>query len=144
MFKKGRFTSRLADPASPSSDVLKLVNPDTTCSNETLRILAIAAPAGLLVSVARDPRAIGKALAAVGSSRLEPEAEAELEQQLYERALGLAEKGPIQLGGQVVNAAQLRDLLEQTYRKQARLAADPAVRARLVDLANSIRPWSLL
>ncbi len=100
--------------------------------------------ARLLVSIADSPAAIGKALSAVTASRLDPVVEAELEQTLYERALDLAGGGPIPLGGQRVDAAQLRDLLEQTYRKQARLATDPAIRAHLVDLANSIRPWSLL
>ncbi|MEN0071730.1 MAG: tetratricopeptide repeat protein, partial [Propionicimonas sp.] len=97
-----------------------------------------------LVSTATDGNSIGRALAAVGESRLDPWAETEFEQVLLERAVDLAAKGPIQFGGRPTTAPQLRDLLEQTYRKRARLAADPAVRARFVDLANSIRPWSLL
>jgi len=100
--------------------------------------------AGLLVATARDSDSIGRALAAVSASRLDPWTETELEQSLLERALELADRGPVRLGGQPATASQLRDLLEQTYRKRARLAEDPAVRARFVDLANSIRPWSLL
>ena len=100
--------------------------------------------AAVLVSLARDPATITKALAAVSSSRLDPEVAARYERTLYERALDLAQKGPIPLGGQRVEAGQLRELLEQTYRRLARLTTDPADRAALVDLANSIRPWSLL
>jgi hypothetical protein len=45
--------------------------------------------------------------------------------------------------GQELNERSLQLGLEQTYRVQARLAATPADRVRLVDLANAVRPRSL-
>ncbi len=98
----------------------------------------------LLVTQANDAATIDRALAAVGTTRFEPAAQVEYEQVLLERALELAGKGPLKLGGQQVDAAAVRSRLEQTYRRRAGLTADPAERARYVDLANSIRPWSLL
>lgn len=98
----------------------------------------------LLATQAKDAPTIDRALTAVGSSRLEPVAQAEYEQLLLERALDLAAKGPVQLGGQRIDAAELRTRLEQAYRRRASLTTDPTERAHYVDLANSIRPWSLL
>ncbi|MCW5951296.1 MAG: protein kinase [Propionibacteriaceae bacterium] len=109
----------------------------------------------LLATHAQDGPAIDRALAAVASSRLEPAVQAEHEQLLLERALALAGKGQLQLAGsagkrlqpgvrQQLDVAGLRARLEDAYRKRAGLTADPTERAHYVDLANSIRPWSLL
>ncbi|MCA0252182.1 MAG: serine/threonine-protein kinase PknG [Actinobacteria bacterium] len=98
----------------------------------------------LLATQAHDIPAIDRALTAIGASRLEPVAQAEYEQLLLERALDLAGKGPVRLGGQDLDAAGLRGRLEQAYRNRAALTSDPAERAHYVDLALSIRPWSLL
>ena len=38
----------------------------------------------------------------------------------------------------------LRAKLADTYRELARLTDEPEIRAGWVDLANSLRPWSLL
>lgn len=97
----------------------------------------------LLVAEARDAAGIDQALTAVRSSRLEPAVQAEYEQVLLERALALP-TFPVRLGGQQLDAMTLRGRLEQAYRARASLTADPTGRARYVDLANSIRPWSLL
>ena len=63
---------------------------------------------------------------------------------LYQRAAALAGSGTIKLAGQTLTPAMLRELLAASYLELGRLNDDPAVRAGYVDLANSLRPWSLL
>ena len=98
----------------------------------------------LLASRARDAAGIDQALKAIDSARLEPSVQAEYEQELLEKALPLAARGPLQLRGQRIDATGVQELLEASYRRRATLATTPTERARFVDLANSIRPWSLL
>ena len=127
------------DDIAGSLAALQLVPSTSRGYPESQRLLATN-----LVAVASDPDGITKALSALSNARLDPQSEAEQEQVLYELALELSKGRSLKLAGREVPAAQLRDLLEQTYRKRARLCDDPAVRAAFVDLANSIRPWSLL
>ena len=127
------------DDIAGSLAALQLVPSTSRGYPESQRLLATN-----LVAVASDPDGITKALSALSSARLDPQVEAEQEQVLYELALDLSKGTSLRLAGREVPASQLRDLLEQTYRKRARLSEDPAVRAAFVDLANSIRPWSLL
>lgn len=48
------------------------------------------------------------------------------------------------IGGIRATPRHLREALEESYRRLAELTTDPDERARLVDKANSVRPWSLL
>ncbi|MGC3952701.1 MAG: tetratricopeptide repeat protein [Propionicimonas sp.] len=98
----------------------------------------------LLARQARDATAIEQALGAVANARLDPATQAEYEQELLERALELGDQNQARLRGSALDPAQVRSLLEQTYRRRAGLTTDPTERAQYVDLANSIRPWSLL
>jgi serine/threonine-protein kinase PknG len=85
-----------------------------------------------------------EAFKAIGQARLEPELEAEYRVILYRRAMAMAAKGSAKLSGQTMTESMLRDLLVASYLELGRLTDDPAVRAGYVDLANSLRPWSLL
>jgi serine/threonine-protein kinase PknG len=100
--------------------------------------------AAQLVAAAQDEPAISRALTAITDARLEPVVVAEYSQQLYERAARLVGPQGIQLAGERLTAGQVRDRLEAAYRRRASLTPDDALRARLVDAANAIRPWSLL
>jgi serine/threonine-protein kinase PknG len=98
-----------------------------------------------LVTLAADGDGMDEAFQAIAQARLEPETEAQYEALLYRRALTLTGNGnPLRLGGETLTPAMLRDRLAGAYRDLGRLADDPAVRAGYVDVANSLRPWSLL
>jgi serine/threonine-protein kinase PknG len=89
-----------------------------------------------------------KAAATIERLQLDAAERAALSSSIYERALMGVRDGSIPAGsdimlGQELNERSLQLGLEQTYRVQARLAATPADRVRLVDLANAVRPRSL-
>ena len=100
--------------------------------------------AGLLAREAHDMAGIERALSVVAASRLDAATQAQYEQVLLQRALEEGAKNPARVRGTTLDPTRVRGLLEETYRTRARLASDPATRARFIDLANSIRPWSLL
>ena len=107
---------------------------------ESLRLRA-----GRLVSLAADPDGINQALAAVEKAPLELIENRGYRATLLERAARLADqRGQITISGKSVDAAALRAKLAETYRELARLTDEPEIRAGWVDLANSLRPWSLL
>lgn len=97
-----------------------------------------------LVSLATDPSGINRAFEAIGQARLDPLTQADYRVILLGRAMRLAGQGELELAGQQISQAGLRDLLANGYRELGRLADDARVRAGYVDLANSLRPWSLL
>ena len=97
-----------------------------------------------LVSLAVSPDGMTEAFKALGQAQLEPELEAEYRVILYRRAMAMATKGSVKLSGQTMTESMLRDLLVASYLELGRLTDDPAVRAGYVDLANTLRPWSLL
>lgn len=97
-----------------------------------------------LVTLATDARGLDEAFSAIAQARLEPETEAQYHALLYRRALGLAGSGTLRLGGDTLTPAAVRDRLAGAYRDLGRLTADPGLKAAYVDVANSLRPWSLL
>ncbi len=97
-----------------------------------------------LVALANDAASLDEAFRAIAQAKLDPRTAAEYDALLYRRALSLAGAGTVTLGGQAHTPATIRDQLAASYRELGRLADDPAVRAGYVDVANSLRPWSLL
>ncbi|MFT4110022.1 tetratricopeptide repeat protein [Propionicimonas sp.] len=97
-----------------------------------------------LVALADDAPRLDDAFRALGQARLEPRVEAEYRVLLLRKAFDLAGAGGITLGGRPTTTAMVRDDLVTGYRELARLTEDPGIRAGYVDLANSLRPWSLL
>jgi serine/threonine-protein kinase PknG len=97
-----------------------------------------------LVTLAADGNGMDEAFRAIAQARLEPDTEAQYEVLLYRRALTLAGAGSLRLGGETLTPAMLRDRLAGAYRDLGRRADDPSIRAGYVDVANSLRPWSLL
>lgn len=97
-----------------------------------------------LVNLAVDPSGMTEAFKAVSQARLDPRTEAEYRVVLYQRALAKAGGGSVALSGQTMTESMIRDLLVAAYLELARLTEDQGVRAGYVDLANALRPWSLL
>ncbi len=97
-----------------------------------------------LIGLGNDPLHLAEALRVLGHARLDEKTTMTFQAAIYERALAAAGKAPVRLGQAPLTVSMLRDTLEDTYRRLARLTADPAGRAELVDKANAIRPWSLL
>ena len=97
-----------------------------------------------LIGLGNDPLHLAEALRVLGHARLDEKTTMTFQAAIYERALAAAGKAPVRLGQAPLTASMLRDTLEDTYRRLARLTAEPAGRAELVDKANAIRPWSLL
>ena len=97
-----------------------------------------------LVSLARDAAGLDEAFRALAQAKLDPKTDAEYRALLYRRALALAGTKSLKLGGQTHTPGMIRDQLVASYRELGRLAEVPEVRAGYVDVANSLRPWSLL
>lgn len=77
-------------------------------------------------------------------ARLDAKSQLSFEASIHEKALTLASGGAVKLGTTTLTEGDLRDRLEAGYRRLAKLSADAAERAELVDKANAIRVWSLL
>jgi len=138
-FGLSRLRSNRGD-LSGSLKALALVPSTSRGYPESLRLRAVR-----MVSLAADPDGINQALAAVDRASLELVENRGYRATLLERAARLADqRGPIVISGKKVEAAELRAKLADTYRELARLTDDPGIRAGWVDLANSLRPWSLL
>ena len=97
-----------------------------------------------LVILAVTADGMTEAIKAIGQARLEPQQGAEYRVVLYRRARAMAAGGPLKLSGQTMTEPMVRDLLVASYLELGRLTDDPALRAGYVDLANTLRPWSLL
>jgi serine/threonine-protein kinase PknG len=97
-----------------------------------------------LVTLATDAAGLDEAFGALSQARLDPLTDAQYRALLYRRAMTLAEKGPLRMGRGTVTPAMIRDDLVASYLELGRLTENPEVRAGYVDLANSLRPWSLL
>ncbi|MBA3021457.1 serine/threonine-protein kinase [Propionicimonas sp.] len=98
-----------------------------------------------LVRAAHDPAGIEAAHNALASAKLEPLVAAEYRAVLLRRSILLVGKGAqISRDGAVLTPGALLDELAATYRELGSLQTDPAARAGYVDLANSLRPWSLV
>ncbi|MFZ0530141.1 MAG: tetratricopeptide repeat protein [Propionicimonas sp.] len=97
-----------------------------------------------LVRLATDQDGLSEAFTAIAAARLEPTLQAEYRALLYRKAEPLAARGSLKIAGQTMTEPLLRELQQKNYLELARLSDDPQLRAGYVDLANSLRPWSLL
>ncbi len=97
-----------------------------------------------LVRGAADPASIDAALAAAENAKLDEATLTQYRVVLLRRAIRLAADGqPALRRGASVSSQMLLAELADTYRKLADLQTDPAKRAGYLDLAVSLRPWSL-
>ncbi|MEO5899020.1 MAG: tetratricopeptide repeat protein [Ilumatobacteraceae bacterium] len=92
---------------------------------------------------------LGEAANELEQATMEPRARVDLRIQILASALDLVERrGPSTGGSQIAGIAadepSLRRGLEQAYREAARLSEDAKDRIRLVDLANAVRPRTLV
>ncbi len=95
------------------------------------------------------PAELRQAAGTVERLQLDAVERASLAAEILERALAAGEEGRRDLGaatllGHPVSEQGLRRGLEVTYRELARLSTDPAEKIRLVDLANEVRPRTLV
>jgi serine/threonine-protein kinase PknG len=98
-----------------------------------------------MVGSARDSAGIDAAYRAAMGAKLAPTVLAECRAVLLRRSILLTSQGvAITRSGVQLSAAALLEELAQTYRELGQLQSDPALRAGYVDLANSLRPWSLV
>jgi len=97
-----------------------------------------------LVRLATDSGGLTEAFTAIAAARLDPYVQAQYRARLYEKAEPLAAKGNLKIAGQAMTNPLLRELQVKNYTELGRLSDDPQVRAGYIDLANSLRPWSLL
>jgi serine/threonine-protein kinase PknG len=98
-----------------------------------------------LMRGAGDPVAIDAALAAAENAKLDEQTLVEHQVVLLRRAIRLAGEGQACLRrGAAVSPMALVEELAGAYRRLGGLQSDPAVRAGYLDLATSLRPWSLV
>ncbi len=98
-----------------------------------------------LVASASDPAGLEAAFEALSEARLDGTTAAGYRIALYRRAADLLSQGAVLTeGGSALTAPVLTQRLAEAYRQLAHAADDPSIRAGYVDLANSLRPWSLL
>lgn len=98
-----------------------------------------------MVATAQTAEEMAIAFDAVTSAPLEPQVEAESRAVLLRRALLLTQRGvTVHRGGAVLTPDVMLSDLAICYRQLAALAPSASTRAGYVDLANSLRPWSLL
>jgi serine/threonine-protein kinase PknG len=97
-----------------------------------------------LVRAARDSAGIEAAQNAIEVARLEDRAAAEYRAVLLRRSILLLRQSvPVTRRGVFLTPEAALDELVATYRELADLQPDPASKASYIDLANSLRPWSL-
>lgn len=97
-----------------------------------------------LIALGDDGAHLAEALKVLQHARLDSRSQLAFEASIHEKALTLAAGGAVKLGSTTLTEGDLRDRLEAGYRGLAKLSADAAERAELVDKANAIRVWSLL
>ncbi len=97
-----------------------------------------------LMRLGNDAAHLAEALRVLQHARLATSDHLTFETAILERALELAGTGSIKLAGTTFTQGDLRNRLEQSYRRLAQLNADAEQRAVLVDKANAVRVWSLL
>lgn len=98
-----------------------------------------------LVASATDADGIAAAFAAVSAANLDARVATEYRAILLRRCLLLTGQGvSIHRAGQNLRPAALLDELAATYRELADLQTEASSRHQYLDLANSLRPWSLL
>lgn len=98
-----------------------------------------------LTATAADPAGLEAAFGSLGEARLDESTAVGYRTVLYRKAADLIARGvPVTEAGTSLSAQSVAERLSESYRHLARLQDDPAIRAGYVDLANSLRPWSLL
>lgn len=98
-----------------------------------------------LTATAADPAGLEAAFAALDEARLDEASATGYRTVLYRKAATLLAGGAkVSEAGTPLTAQSVGERLAECYRHLARLQDDPALRAGYVDLANSLRPWSLL
>lgn len=128
------------DDLSGSLQALAMVPSTSRGYPESLRQRALE-----MVTSARDFAAIDAALAAAGKANLDQVVYAEYHAVLLRRSLLLISLGTAPMrNGSPITPAALLDELAEVYRQLGRLQSDASIRAGYVDLANSLRPWSLV
>lgn len=104
--------------------------------------------AELAVHSGSGPAALDQALRDGDRLEAAPAQRASFRVRVLEQALSQVGAKPAArdttIGGIRATPRHLREALEESYRRLAELTTDPDERARLVDKANSVRPWSLL
>ncbi|HAM45435.1 MAG TPA: serine/threonine protein kinase, partial [Propionibacteriaceae bacterium] len=98
-----------------------------------------------VVAAARTADEMAIAFDAVATAPLEPQVETEARAVLLRRALLLTSQGVVvHRGGAPLTPTVMLSDLADCYRRLAALSTSASTRAGYVDLANSLRPWSLL
>jgi serine/threonine-protein kinase PknG len=94
---------------------------------------------------AKDPAGLSAAFHLLAQAKLDQTTAAGYRAMLYRRAILLATQGAvITENGLTLTPAMLLERLAHAYRTLGRAHPDPGVRAGYIDLANSLRPWSLV
>jgi serine/threonine-protein kinase PknG len=130
---------RAKNDLSGSLTALALVPSTSRGYPESQRLRAMA-----LISSARDTASIDAAFAASITARLSGQELAEARALLLRRALLLSGQGTtITRGQSPIAPTTLLDELAATYRELASLSTDANTRAGYLEMAISLRPWSL-
>jgi serine/threonine-protein kinase PknG len=98
-----------------------------------------------LTATAADPAGIEAAFSALVEARLDEATATACRTVLYRRAAAVIGEGrAVTESGQQLTPTLVAERLADCYRHLGRLADDPGLRAGYVDLANELRPWSLI
>ena len=98
-----------------------------------------------LTATAADPVGIEAAFAAIGEARLDDVTATACRTVLYRRAVALLAQGvAVTESGLSLTPELVAGRLADCYRQLGRLSDDQGLRAGYVDMANSLRPWSLI
>jgi serine/threonine-protein kinase PknG len=98
-----------------------------------------------LTAIAAEPAGIEAAFSALVEARLDEATATACRTVLYRRAAVLIGEGKaVTEAGQQLTPTLVAERLADCYRHLGRLADDPGLRAGYVDLANELRPWSLI
>ncbi len=109
--------------------------------------LARQAQAEILTSSGAGLPALARARASVEQVLMDPGDRARLEVHIYRRALDEVERNgdepALRIGSHPASERRMREALEDSLRRLARLTPDGRERIALVDEANAVRPWTL-
>jgi serine/threonine-protein kinase PknG len=93
---------------------------------------------------AQDPTGVEAAFQMLSVAKVDEVTATGYRAMLYRRAILLTTQGKVVTeNGVPLTASLMRERLADAYRTLGRLNEDPGIRAGYVDLANSLRPWSL-
>jgi serine/threonine-protein kinase PknG len=139
-FGLARIRMRRGEPGG-AIEALDLVPPTSGAFAQARR-----EKAGILADTGDLP-ALGEAMRSLENVTLDPADVAQFSVQVLEKALdgvgGNGGRPEVTISGIPATEPHLRVGLEAAYRRLARYAPDRQERIRLVDRANSVRPWSI-